>query len=373
MYRPSLRSGRSLLALFVLSIVLFVIAQSSYKYIRSNYYEEKVQAAQLMNQYLETVREELKGQGFVFDPIDDHFNTGLIGNKLSSITTSRGVLSEKQTALNPNLAAVFIQQLKEARVRPGDYIAVGVTGSNPGSNLALYAAMSVLELKPVIITAISSAMYGANREDLTWLDIESILKREGLIDFGSAYASFGGRDDLGIGLSDSGIEAMRDAMRRNNIPLLSGNSLTDNIDLRMRAYQEVLPEGARYRLFINIGGGLANVGTNVNARLIPEGINRKLAEKPFEQEGVAMLFAKKNVPVLHILRILRLARDFDLPIAPDNMPKPGEGKIFSSRIHNTLVTVICLIVLLAAIIVVILFDRQDRHFMANLVDPDEEL
>ncbi|MFO7659811.1 MAG: poly-gamma-glutamate system protein [Candidatus Cloacimonadaceae bacterium] len=373
MFRPSLRSDRALIALLVLSIILFVIAQISYKYIRANFYDEKVQAANLMNEYLETIRTELNSRDFVFDPIDDHFNTGLIGNKLSSITTSRGALSEKQTALNPNLAAAFIQLLKNAKVKPGDYVAVGLTGSNPGTNLALYAAMSVLELKPVIVTAVSSAMYGANREDLTWLDIETILKKAGKIDFSSTYASFGGRDDLGIGLSDSGIEAMRDAMRRNNVPLLSGNSLNDNIDLRMKAYQEVLPQGTRYRLFINIGGGLANIGSNVNARLIPEGINRKLAEKPFDQEGAAMLFAKKNVPVLHIVRILRLARDYDLPIAPDSQPKPGDGNIFSSRIHNTLVTSICLFVLVAAIIAVVLFDRKDRHFMANLVDPDEEL
>ncbi len=373
MFRPSLRSDCALISLLVLSVILFVIAQSSYKYIRANYYEEKVQAANLMNDYLEIIRAELTARDFVFDPIDDHYKTGLIGNKLSSITTSRGVLSEKQTALNPNLAAAFIQMLKDAKVKSGDYVAVGITGSNPGTNLALYAAMNVLELKPVIITAVSSAMYGANREDLTWLDIESILKRSGRIEFGSAYASFGGRDDLGIGLSDSGIEAMRNAMRRNNVPLLSGNGLSDNIDLRMKAYQEMLPQGERYRLFINIGGGLANVGSNVNARLIPEGINRKLAEKPFDQEGVAMLFAKKNIPVLHVLRILRVARDHGLPIAPDNLPKPGEGRIFSSRIHNLWVTGICLFVLVAAIIAVVLFDRKDRHFMANLVDPDEEL
>jgi poly-gamma-glutamate system protein len=373
MYRPSLKSGRSLLSLFILSIILFAIAQTSYKQIRADYYEEKIQAAKLMNQYLEAIRIDLKESGFQFDPIDDTFHTGLIGTKLSSITTSRGVLSEKQTALNPNLAAAYVQKLKQARVKAGDYVAVGITGSNPGANLALYAAMSVLKLKPVIITALSSSMYGANRDDFTWLDIEGILKRENMINFSSSYASFGGRDDLGIGLSDSGIQYLRDAMVRNDVPLLSGNSLPDNVSLRMKAYQEMLPEGKKYKLFINIGGALANVGSNVNARLIPEGINRKLAEKSFEQQGVVMLFAKKNIPILHNLRILRLAKDFNLPISPDVMPVPGEGKIFSSRIHNVLIASLCLVVLLAAIIIVILFDRHDRHFMANLVDPDEEL
>jgi poly-gamma-glutamate system protein len=373
MYRPNLKSGRSLIALFVLSLILFAIAQSSYKVIRSDYYDEKVKAANLMEQYLQVIHDDLKAKGFEFDPIDDPFNTGLIGNRLSPITTSRGSLSEKQTALNPNLAAAFVQRFKEARVRPGDYIAVGLTGSNPGANLALLAAMSVLELKPVIITALSSSQFGANREDFTWLDIETMLKQENLLDFSSSYASFGGRDDLGVGLSDNGIDLLREAMRRNEVPLLSGNSLENNIELRMQAYQDALPQGLRYRLFVNIGGGLANVGSNVNARLIPEGINRKLAEKEFEQLGTMMLFARKNVPVLHVLRILRVARDFDLPVSPDSRPKAGEGKIFSNRIHNIWITSICLFLLIAAILAVIILDRHDRHFMANIVDPDEDL
>ncbi|HOD17882.1 MAG TPA: poly-gamma-glutamate system protein [Candidatus Cloacimonadota bacterium] len=373
MYRPSLKSNRSLIGLFILSIILFAIAQYSYRNIQAEYYEEKLQAAQLMNRFIETIRTELKSSGFQFDPINDPYATGLIGTKLSTITTSKGVLSEKQTALNPNLAAAYIQQLKDAGVKEGDYVAVGITGSNPGANLALYAAMSVLKVKPVIITALSSSMFGANRDNFTWLDIESILKKHNLIDFSSAYASLGGREDLGIGLSDSGIQYLKDAMSRNHVPLLSSSNLQENIDLRMKAYQEMLPAGEKYKLFINIGGSLANVGSNVNARLIPEGINRKLAEKNFEQQGVMMFFAKKNIPVLHNLRILNLAQKYDLPIAPETLPKPGEGKIFSSRIHNTLITAICLFILVAAIVLVILFDRHDRHFMANLVDPDEEL
>jgi len=47
--------------------------------------------------------------------------------------------------------------------------------------------------------------------------------------------------------------------------------------------------------------------------------------------------------------------------------------MFSSLIHNQVVNFICLTLLLIAIIVVIIFDRHDRRFMANIVDPDEEL
>jgi len=363
----------ALTLLFILSIILIIIAQRSYVQIKSDNYEEKVQAANLMQAFMDTIRVELTRQNFEFDPIDDPLKTGLIGIRQSSITTSKGLLSEKQTAINSNLAAVFVSEIMKARITSGDHVAIGITGSNPGANLALYAAIQVLKLKPSIIVALGSSSYGANREDLTWLDVEAILRNKNMIDFQTAYASLGGRDDLGTGISDSGIQVLRDAMQKHGIPMLMDADLARNVELRNAAYQELLPEGQRYRLFINIGGGLANVGTDVNAKLIAEGINHKIAERQFEINGVMMEMARKNVPVLHVLRILRWAKKYELPIVPDTMPEPGTGKVFSYQKHNVLVSSIALVVLLAAIIIVIVFDRHDRRFIANIVDPDEEL
>jgi len=373
MYRPSLKSGRSLFILLILAIILFLIAHNSHVRIKATNYDEKVEAATLMKTFMDTLKVELEERKYDFDPIDDPFHTGLIGLRLSSITTDRGLLSDKQAALNPNLAAIFIEEFKNERLQAGDHIAVAVTGSTPSVNLALYAAIKVLDLKPSIITAVSSASYGANREDFTWLDIESILKKKGLIDFGSSYASFGGKEDLAIGLSDNGIANIRDAMARNNVPLLMGSNLEENVALRDAAYKELLPKGKRYKMFVNIGAALANVGSEPNARLIPEGLNKRLAEKSFEREGVMMLMARQNVPVLHVRRIQRWAKKYDVASHRDEIPTPGEGPAFSRSRHNIVVASICLAILVAAIIVVIVFDRHDRRFMANIVDPDEEL
>lgn len=373
MYRPSLKSGRSLIVLFVLSVILFYIAQSSYIHVKSDNYELKVAASKLMQAAMDSLKTEMANRQLEIDPIDDPLQTGLIGTRLSAITTDRGLLSEKRAAVNPNLAAVFVEELSKLGANPGDVVAVGLTGSNPAVNLALYAAMHAMQLEPKIIVALSSASYGANRPELTWLDIESILAQKKLIDFKSSYASFGGKEDMGIGLSDNGITILRDAMSRNAIPLLIGSNLQDNVDIRMAAYEQLLPEGKRYHLFINIGSGLANVGSEPNANLIPEGVNNKLAEREYEKEGVMMKMAKKNVTIFHFRRILRWAKRYDLPTMLETMPKVGEGKMFSSLIHNQTINIICLAVLLIAIIVVIIFDRHDRRFMANIVDPDEEL
>lgn len=373
MFKPSLKSNWSLVLLAILAIILFYMAQTSYKSTKADYYTEKLQAAQKMNSYMQALKEAYQVTGNTFDVLDDPLQTGLIGPKISTITSSRALLSEKQTALNPNLAAVFVQLLKDAHVKEGNYIAVGLTGSNPGMNLALYAAMSELKVKPIIMTSLSSSMYGANYPNFTWLDMEKVLKDKGLIDFSSSYVSLGGKDDLAIGLSETGIADLNKAIERTSVKLIKGKDLEDNIQLHMKSYAELLPKGRRYHLFVNIGSGLVNIGNQVNAKLVKEGINKKLAEKSFAVPGVMMLFAKKNVPVLHELRILRLAQTYRMEISPEKLPTVGEGMIFGSKIHNVKIALICLLVLMAAIITVIMYDRADRHFMSNIVDPDEEL
>ncbi|MDD2230612.1 MAG: poly-gamma-glutamate system protein [Candidatus Cloacimonetes bacterium] len=373
MYRPSLKSGRSLVALFVLSVVLYVIAQSNYVHIKTDNYDMKIEASQLMKSAIDSLKVELKQRNIEIDPIDDPLKTGLIGRRLSSITTDRGLLSEKQAAINPNFAAIFVEEFTKLKLMPGDNIAIGLTGSNPSVNLALYSAIQVMGLNPKLIIALSSASYGASREELTWLDIESIMRNKGLFDFGVSYASLGGKEGMAVGVSDNGITALREAMNRNNVPLLIGSSLEENVDIHMAAYDELLPSNERYKVFINVGAGLVNVGSEPNANLIPEGVNRKLAERQYEKEGVMMKMAKKNITVFHFRRTLRWAKNYELPTSIDTMPKVGEGNVFSSLIHNQLINILCLITLLIAIIVVVIFDRHDRHFMANIVDPDEEL
>lgn len=373
MFRPSLKSTWSLIGLLILSVILFVIAHSSYVTIKADYFEQKVEAARLMVTYMDTLRVEQQRLGIPFDPINDPNETGLIGSARTTITTDRGLLSEKQAALNPNLAAVFVEEFSRQGLKPGDHIAVSITGSNPAVNLALYAAITVLKLEPTIVVSLSSASYGANLEEYTWLDIESILRQKGLLNFGCSHASLGGKDDLGEGLSESGISALRDAMSRNGVQQIIGSSLEENVQARQYAYNSQLPAGKRYSLFVNVGRGLASVGSVPNANQIREGMNPKLAEEVFEPEGVMMILAREAVPVFSMQHPRRWIRRYKLEDGSGHIPEPGVGPSFSVKKHNVTVAAICLAILVAAIVAVIVFDRQDRHFMANIVDPDEEL
>lgn len=373
MYKPSLKSVWSLILLAVAAIVLYYIAQNSYSSIRADDYELKVEAARHMEQCMQLLRQKFDELGYAIDTTNDPNMTGLIGLSGSTITTSRGILEDKITALNPNMAAVYVDLLQSSRVSPGDYVAVGTTGANPGLNLALYSAATVLDVNLIVIPSVGSAMFGANREEFTWLEMEDVLYEAGLIDFRSVAASIGGGGDIGRGLPIEGRSLIEEKIKDSDREFIYERSLSETLERRMEIFDAHLPERARYRAFVNVGGGLANVGATVNANLLRDGIYRRLAERSFATEGIMMVFGRRNIPVIHTFRPRALAERYGLEIEPIPLPEAGTGEVFVMKVNNVTVASICLAILVILIIVVILFDRHDRHFTTNIIDPDQEL
>jgi len=184
-----------LVFLALLALLLFFLAEKSQTPKKSDYYSEKIQAAQLAKKAQEIIKQEINRRGLVIDVRNDPNLTGIIGPQYSLITTDRSNIRDKLIATNPNLAADLVALLHRAEVLPGDPVAVMFTGSFPGANIAVLAACKVLDAKPVIITSVGSSSYGANYEDFTWLDMEDILIKAGLWDFKSSAASLRGGDD----------------------------------------------------------------------------------------------------------------------------------------------------------------------------------
>jgi poly-gamma-glutamate system protein len=55
----------------------------------------------------------------------------------TSLTTDAGNLEAKQTAINPNWAAVIVDLLQQANVKERDPVAVSFSGSFPALNIAV--------------------------------------------------------------------------------------------------------------------------------------------------------------------------------------------------------------------------------------------
>ncbi|MCK4826582.1 poly-gamma-glutamate system protein, partial [bacterium] len=130
-YRPAILSTNLLVLVMVISLGLFYWALTSKKDIEKPYFKEKLKAAELMEECMETLKNYRLQGGVVFDLVNDPNQTALIGDKYSVITTDAGNLDAKLTTTNPNFAALMVQLLHEAGVDSSDWVAVAFTGSMP--------------------------------------------------------------------------------------------------------------------------------------------------------------------------------------------------------------------------------------------------
>jgi poly-gamma-glutamate system protein len=324
--------------LAVIGLALLAVAESSKSPVAQRYLSQKLEAAVATRAAMDAIRAVRLGVGDPIDVVNDPNETGMIGPESTLITTSRGSHDSKLRALNPNLAAVFVELLRRAGVRDGDLVAIGMTGAFPVMNAAMMIAAETVGATPVAITSVGSSMYGATVEDLTWLDMESILKNEGLISRGSVAATRGGGDDRGRGLSPEGRRLVDEAVERNGVMAIDEPTLDESISRRMEVYRAVArEEGGDYRVYVNIGGGLGSIGSTQVGRLVGAGLSRSLGEKNFPRKGPLVMMAEDGVPVIHVPGPEKFLERYgldDLSVEAAPVPEPGEGLIFYRDRYN---------------------------------------
>jgi poly-gamma-glutamate system protein len=331
----------------LVSVACFAIAYYSRVVLISETYDVKVRAARRMAEAMAVLKEHRLEQGVFIDLENDPNETGLVGTQFSLITTDEGDLDAKLTTLDPNFAAVMVELLWQAGVNRGDTVAVLLTGSMPGANMALLIACREMGVMPVVITSVGASQWGANLPDFTWLDMERILYDQGFINNRSVAASIGGRNDQGRLLSPRGRQLIVDNIAAHGIPLIRNDRLAANIQERMDTFARVIPLN-RYRAFINVGGGVASLGTTFNPKLLPPGLVRRrdveVITRPGGIEGVLSRFARLNIPVVHILNIRGLTEALGIPFAPIPYPTIGKGPLYALEKFNLKVTALCLLV-----------------------------
>jgi len=257
----------------------------------------------------------------MIDPVNDPNQTGLIGIQHSAITSEPGDLDSKLTTTNPNISAVVVELFKRCHLHSGDLVAVSFSSSFPALNLAVLSAIQTLNLKPLIITSVSSSMWGANIPEFTYLDMENFLYQNKFLNFCSSAVSIGGIDDMGRGISPEGRDLIEMAIKRNKIQELKSKNLEEAIEKRFKFYNE-LAGNEKIACFINVGGG----ATALAGYELPTGILDPL--KYSFHQGLAGRFLREGVKVINLNNINYLARRFGLPIAPIPIPAIGEGKLY---------------------------------------------
>lgn len=364
MNRISIRSTLILSILGVLAVALLTIVENTKDYREQEWYEEKLTASELALRCMNFIKQESLGDEISLNNLNDPNETGLIGQRFTQLTTGRGSLPIKLSTANPNFAAMVVQLLKDAGVRKGDHVGMGFTSSFPGMNIMVCAAIETIGAKPVLITSVTSSSWGANAPDYTWLDMQKSLYDEGLISFMPIASSIGGNQDMGRALSNEGREMAAEAIRRNGLPMINEGSLNSNIERRMELFEKV----PNMKVFINVGGGIANLGSNDNARAIPAGLSQgiKLSDFP-DKQGVMFEMARNGVDILNFLNLRKLMDRYDLPVDPVPLPAVGEGGLYLDLKYDMRIVVISTVTLLILIVSVIIFDKRQNALGTEII------
>jgi poly-gamma-glutamate system protein len=366
MYKLRAKSTAALSILSVLALLAFVAVEQSKIDVKKEWYNEKLEAARL-SQKAEQVLKNYRVENSIFiDVVNDPNQTALIGQEFTLVTTDRGEIDAKLSTTNPNFAAVVVQMLKDAGVEPGDNVAVAMSGSFPGLNISVEAAMEVLKVNPIAITSVGASNFGANDPNFTWLDMESVLYNAGLIHHRSVAASIGGGHDIGRGLSPQGRNLIEEAIRRNNVIFINENHIENSIERRMEIYEKY-SNGKPIKAFINVGGGIASLGNTINGRLITPGLTKHLPMRNFPAPGVIVQMGQNGVPIIHLLNINRLLKDFHLPASPVPLPDPGEGGIFIHKQYNVTITAIATAILVLVILLIYFNEKRYNRLGASIV------
>jgi poly-gamma-glutamate system protein len=354
-WRPAHLLPQALLLVACLSLAALTAVESVPLVEKQRFYAEKMAAARLAREGMDAIKEEKQKRGYVTPADADPAGTGMIGESVTPVTSNTGFLDVKLTSTNPNFAAVVLDMLAEAGVGEGDVVAVGVSGSFPALNVSTYAALMVLKVKAISIASASSSEWGANHVDYLWLDMERTLQERGVVDFGSAAASHGGIDDLGLGITERGRALIDAAMERSGVHKIGPASLEDSIARRMALYDELAGD-APIKAYVNVGGGSASVGTHVGKKQFRPGLNTEPPRAGRLPDSVMLRFARRDIPVIHISSVKVLAERYGLPIEPRTPVPIGQGSVFVKTVYNRWLAALGLVVVVAAMIAFLRWD-----------------
>lgn len=333
-------------ALGIIGALVIGISLSTLKETRVKEYDMLFQAAQKTAEAYSIIKNARIEKKIFIDDIDDPAESGMIGVVSSSITTNVGDLESKQTSVNPNWAAVIIKYLKQAGVKPGDAVAISMTGSFPALNIAALIAVEEYGARPFWLISEGSSAWGANVPGLTWLQMENLLYSHRFLPRTAIAASLGGNNNTGGGMPSEGRDTLRRIIRQSKIPLVEVSPLDSSISVEFALLQKAMGN-TKPALFINIGGGLASLGTSEVGAILKPGLNSPKLLLDIEDEpvqGYAALFLRQGIHVLNILDIIPLAKINSLPVAPAVTPPPGSGYLFSAPRYNVAVNIILLVV-----------------------------
>ena len=382
MFRPQIQKTRVLVFMAFFSLMMVYIASNSIVTHTSEGFEEKKLASEIMELGLKVLKKEVKARDItIFDDIDPNY-TGLIFKDDTPIRTSPGDLESKQTVLKPNFAALVVGQFLDAGLVAGDTVAVGMTGSMPGANIAVLSACKAMDLYPVSIVSVGSSTWGATDPNFTWLDMETVLVKEGVFNQKSIAASMGGKGDClrrnGKRGGKEGRQLVKRAANRNGIPIIDyvlpieDKNVSKSINNRIKIYTDEQNTLQNYSAFINVGGGVTNIGVSGKKKISKAGfLSPEMVLEMNPRNSIIRKFAKLGVPAVHISHIPQLVKGV-IPFGSEKL-ETGQGRLYKEERYNLLIASIALVLSLGLVIGVGIYSHEQIKKRMQSYEPESSL
>ncbi len=224
----------------------------------------------------------------------DIFKTGLLGIEDSPITTKHGNLRAKQISTNPAWCEKFYNWFSEANLKTGDNIFISSSSSFPGMLLSALIAAENYGLDIKLCVSLGSSSWGANRPELLCSDMLNFFHANNFIKTLPEFYTLGGINENGGGLSEQGIKILSRVKK-----VFINKDLDEAVTIK-------LPFVKKSKLVINIGGNASSMGQDFDALRISPGLVFKYSDEA--GNGIAGFALKNNIPVIHVLKILELAK-----------------------------------------------------------------
>ena len=346
-------SNRELTALTILSLLFLLIHQLTVHRQLLPEHDIMRKAAQGMTRAEAVLRTYCQTKGLPINRRIDPLESGFIGVEFSPITTTLGNLQAKQLSTNPDFAALFSRWFFRLGLHKGDIIVIHSSGSFPALCSAAIIAAEVNGLNPKIFSSLGASSFGANRPELTYWDMERILFEQGVIRHRTIFATPGGQNDNGSSFWPGGMAIARQAAMRNGLMLHIPNNLSQAIKQKLAAIQSY----PRIRLFINIGGNQAAVGTFPCSMRIPVGLIRHRLRCVSQPTGLIHILNRQGLPIIHILHIKEIALNNGLSISPDKAQSKELSGVYFKK-ESPLALNVLLIVILIGLWVAVFLRRR---------------
>jgi poly-gamma-glutamate system protein len=228
-------------------------------------------------------------------------------------------------------------------------------------------------LRTSLIASVTSSSWGANDPDYTYPDMHSSLIKGGLLKQGIIASSVGGNDDLGKTLSAEGRHLAIAAIDRNNLKVISERSLSESIGKRLALFKRQESLAGPVIAFVNIGGGIASLGSARNSATLPSGVMADIKLRQFpDKQGVMFEMAVRGTKVINFLNINHLFDRYKLPEDPVPLPHPGTGELFYKLKYDYLYVAISLLTLVSALIGVIVLDKKQNAIGKDVIYQNHE-